>query len=79
MTSNSIELIATLILVAIIIVALAFWNVISGFMQCNSYESMTDRQTRFSIVSGCYVKTEKGWIPREEMSKRAIANDVQTN
>ena len=79
MTSNLIELITTLILVAIIVVALAFWNVISGFMQCNSYESMTDRQTRFSIVSGCYVKTEKGWIPREEMSKRAIANDVQTN
>lgn len=79
MTSNSIELITTLILVAIIVVALAFWNTIAGFMQCNSYESMTDRQTRFSIVSGCYVKTEKGWIPREEMSKRAIANDVQTN
>lgn len=79
MSSNSVELIASIILVVIIIVIVGCWNTISGFMQCSSYESMTDRQTRFSIVSGCYVKTEKGWIPREEMSKRAIANDVQTN
>lgn len=79
MTNNAVELIATLAVTAVIIVVVLFWTTISGFMQCNSYESMTDRQTKFSIVSGCYVKTEKGWIPREEMSKRAIANDVQTN
>lgn len=79
MSNSAFELIATLIIVVVIAVCLLFWNGISGFMQCNSYESMTDRQTKYSIVSGCYVKTEKGWIPREEMSKRAIANDVQTN
>lgn len=79
MSNSAFELIATLIIVVVIVVCLLFWNSISGFMQCNSYESMTDRQTKYSIVSGCYVKTEKGWIPREEMSKRAIANDVQTN
>ena len=79
MSNAAFELWTTIILVVIIAIFIAGWNTVSGFMQCNSYESMTDRQTRYSIVSGCYVKTEKGWIPREEMSKRAIANDVQTN
>ena len=57
MSNAAFELWTTIILVVVIAILIAGWN----------------------IVSGCYVKTEKGWIPREEMSKRAIANDVQTN
>ena len=43
---------------------------------CSNYGSLTERTTKYSIVSGCYVKTPSGWIPQEEMSKRAYGNSV---
>ena len=38
--------------------------------------TITERITKYSIVNGCFVKTPSGWIPQEEMSKRAYTNSI---
>lgn len=71
--STSIELILSLVVVGIILICTMFWNMYS----CSNYGSLTERTTKYSIVSGCYVKTPSGWIPQEEMSKRAYGNSIK--
>lgn len=52
-------------------------NATLGFIDCKSYGNMTERVTKYSIVSGCYVKTNAGMIPKSELNKRVIANGVE--
>lgn len=73
MKNMSPELFISLVIPAALFVLIAVIAGISGYVSCNSYSDMTERQTKYSIVSGCYVKTDKGYVPQEEMSKRAIA------
>ena len=47
-----------------------------SFYTCRNYGSITERITKYSIVNGCFVKTPSGWIPQEEMSKRAYGNSI---
>lgn len=73
MSNNSVELIATLVISAIIIVVAVCWSTVSEYVSCKSYGSITDRTTKYSLISGCYVKTDAGhWVPREEMTKTAV-------
>lgn len=73
--SGSAELfgiIVSLILVVIIIII----SIILDAYVCNNYGSLTERTTKYSIVNGCFIKTDSGWIPQEEMSKRAYGNSI---
>ena len=39
---------------------------------CNNYQSLTDRQTKYSIINGCLVKTKSGWIPKSEIRSENV-------
>lgn len=64
---------------ALVSVFSAIWlfSTVTGYIGCNSYGNMTGRVTKYSIVSGCYVKTEAGMIPQSELNKRVVANGVE--
>lgn len=73
--SISAELFLTGISLIFIIIFLLFSRGIDAYV-CSNYGSLTERTTKFSIVNGCFVKTDSGWIPQEEMSKRAYGNSI---
>lgn len=73
--SSGIELIISLVMLAVFLFLGMLWNMYS----CSNYGSLTDRITKYSIVNGCFVKTDSGWIPQEEMSKRAYGNSITEN
>ena len=56
---------ATLCILAILVLTLLDYSVSS--YQCRSYGSISSRETRFSFVSGCYVKTDRGWRNKKEL------------
>lgn len=67
------ELVLTLIFAFVIIVVATGWSRVSGYISCNSYESITGRSTKYSLITGCYVKNDNDtWVPREEMTKSAV-------
>ncbi|AWY10338.1 hypothetical protein HYQ09_gp093 [Acinetobacter phage vB_AbaM_Konradin] len=73
MSNNLTELVFSVIIVCVIVVVGLTYNTVSGYVKCNSYESITGRQTKYSFITGCYVKTDKNtWIPREEMTKTTV-------
>lgn len=69
------ELVVTVAIVVIVLVIGLFWKLGAGFVKCNSYEGITDRETKYSVISGCYVKTpENKWVPHEEMTKSSVVD-----
>ncbi|AFL47497.1 hypothetical protein ZZ1p0103 [Acinetobacter phage ZZ1] len=72
MSNNLIELIFSVIIVCVIVVVGLTYNTVSGYIKCNSYESITGRTTKYSLISGCFVKTDNGFVPQEEMTKTAV-------
>lgn len=66
------SIIITLVVMVLIWIGQWIWNSYS----CSTYGDLTDRTTKYSVVSGCFVKTSSGWIPQEEMSKRAYGNSI---
>lgn len=73
MSSEMFELTITLILVAILLIIGLGWSRISGYISCESYENITDRSTKYSLITGCYVKNDSGrWVPKEEMTKSSV-------
>lgn len=73
--SAGVELLLYAITFAIVIIGSVIWGKIS----CSNYGELTNRITKYSIVNGCFVKTDSGWIPQEEMSKRAYGNSITEN
>ena len=70
--SSGIEVVVSLVLVvALCIVALLF-NRVGGWIVCNNYQSLTDRQTKYSVINGCFVKTKSGWIPKSEIRSENV-------
>lgn len=67
-----ISIVVTLFLLGIAWIGSVIWNSYA----CSNYGDLTDRVTKYSIVNGCFVDTPSGWIPQEEMSKRAYGNSV---
>ena len=43
---------------------------------CATYGEMTGRETRFDMISGCFVKQGDHFVPKEEINLRAITNEV---
>ena len=70
------ELIITIVLGVVVVFIFAIISTSWKAFQCNNYGNLTDRNTKYSIVNGCFVKTKSGWIPKEEMSKGAYGNSI---
>lgn len=70
------ELVFTIIAFVILMIIFGLFSTIWKAYQCNNYGSLTERITKYSIINGCFVKTKSGWIPKEEMSKRAYGNSI---
>ena len=70
------ELIASILVSAFIGIIILIGTLIWNSYSCGNYGELTERTTKFSIVNGCFVKTDSGWIPQEEMSKRAYGNSI---
>ena len=65
--SSDIEVIISLVMLCVILVGMFLFNSVGGWVSCNNYQSLTDRQTKYSIINGCFVKTKSGWIPKSEI------------
>lgn len=73
---GSFELVFNLIVLGVILVCALIWHVAGGWIQCNNYGSITERDTKFSVISGCFVKSETGrWIPKDEMTRTTIVDN----
>lgn len=73
------ELVFTFVVFIFLIIIFNIFSIIWKTYQCNNYGSLTERTTKYSIINGCFVKTKSGWIPKEEMSKRAYGNSIVEN
>lgn len=71
-----IELDIFLIWVCVVaIIAVATFAIIGPKIGCSQYSEITGKETKFSFTAGCFVKTERGFMPLTELEKRAITNE----
>ena len=59
---------------AIIIFALAI-AMFFEYIDCNNYEEITGRETKFVFVGGCYVKSHGEWLTKKEHNAVLILNN----
>ena len=70
--SSGIEVIISLVMLCVILVGVFLFKSVGGWVSCNNYQSLTDRQTKYSIINGCFVKTKSGWIPKSEIRSENV-------
>lgn len=70
--SGNTELNITLMLTGVVLIGVFLFKSVGGWVVCNNYQSLTDRQTKYSIISGCFVKTKYGWIPKSEIRSENV-------
>ena len=70
--SSGIEVIIYLAMICVILVVVFLLESVGGWVSCNNYQSLTDRQTKYSIINGCFVKTKSGWIPKSEIRSENV-------
>lgn len=44
------------------------------YISCKSYSEMTERNIKFSLITGCYVNANGKYIPIDEFKRRVTAN-----
>jgi nitrogenase subunit NifH len=70
------ELVITLILCVVILIVGGIWHFGKSYVQCSNYSSITERDTKYSLISGCFVKSDSGrWIPQSEMTRTTIVEN----
>lgn len=70
--SGNTELNITLMLMVAVLFGVFVFKSIGGWVSCNDYQSITDRQTKYSIINGCFVKTKSCWIPKSEIRSENV-------
>ena len=70
--SGNLELNITLMLMVAVLLGVFMFKTVGGWVSCNNYQSLTDRQTKYSIINGCFVKTKSGWIPKSEIRSENV-------
>ena len=70
--SSGIEVIISLVMLCVILVVVFLFKSVGGWVSCNNYQSLTDRQTKYSIINGCFVKTKSGWITKSEIRSENV-------
>ena len=43
--------------------------------QCNNYQQIAGRETKYASFDACYIKTDSGWQRWDEYKARAIASE----
>lgn len=46
--------------------------------KCASYQEFTARKTKWSFMNDCYIKTENGWLAKDEYAAVIIARQGLT-
>lgn len=62
-----------LLLVFLLVASLGSWAVKE--YKCANYEEMTMLQTKYKLFDGCYVKTDNGWLLREQIRDLPIKGE----
>ena len=70
--SSGIEVIISLVMLCVILVGVFLFKSVGGWVSCNNYQSLTDRQTKYSIINGCFIRTKSGWIPKSEIRSENV-------
>lgn len=70
--SGNTELNITLILMGVVLIGVFVLKSVGGWISCNNYQSLTERQTKYSVINGCFVKTKSGWIPKSEIRSENV-------
>ena len=70
--SSNIESTVSLVMMFVILIVAFMFNSATGWVSCNNYQSLTDRQTKYSVINGCFVKTKSGWIPKSEIRSENV-------
>ena len=70
--SSGIEFTIYLLMMSVILVVVFLFNSATSWVSCNNYQSITDRQTKYSIINGCFVKTKACWIPKSEIRSENV-------
>ena len=70
--SSNIEFTVSLVMMFVILIVAFLFDSATGWVSCNNYQSLTDRQTKYSIINGCFVKTKSGWIPKSEIRSENV-------
>jgi hypothetical protein len=70
--SSGIDVIISLVMLCVILVGVFLFKSVGGWISCNNYQSLTDRQTKYSVINGCFVKTKSGWIPKSEIRSENV-------
>ena len=70
--SSGIEFTVSLVMMFVILIVAFLFDSATGWVSCNNYQSLTDRQTKYSIINGCFVKTKSGWIPKSEIRSENV-------
>lgn len=55
--------------VVALVVASALWL---DSAKCDTYGDITGRDTHFSYISGCFVETDRGWFPVEQVYDQEV-------
>lgn len=73
--NSLVELIFSVAVLVVLLIIGFLWHVGSGYVKCSNYSSLTDRATKFSVISGCFVKTDSGrWVPQAEMTRTTVVD-----
>ena len=70
--SSGIEFTVSLVMMFVILIVAFLFDSATGWVSCNNYQSLTDRQTKYSVINGCFVKTKSGWIPKSEIRSENV-------
>ena len=70
--SSNIEFTVSLVMMFLILIVAFLFDSATGWVSCNNYQSLTDRQTKYSIINGCFVKTKSGWISKSEIRSENV-------
>ena len=70
--SGNTELNTTLMIMVAMLFGVFVFKTVGGWVSCNDYQSITDRQTKYSVINECFVKTKSGWIPKSEIRSEHV-------
>lgn len=57
----------TFIVMIVLIIFIVVGSIIFNWVSCGSKASVMRKEYNFGIISGCMIKTEKGFVPLENI------------
>lgn len=72
MKNSSFDFIFSLVFLVVVLAVVYIGKFAWGSYQCSSYAELTDRETKYTLSNGCFVKHDGKYIPRSELERRFI-------